>query len=42
MLSMILTKGILDEVEGALDFKRNIFTHDWPYTILIVLVSGGW
>lgn len=31
MLSMVLTKGILDEVEGALDFKKNIFTHDWPY-----------
>ena len=34
MLSMILTKGILDEVEGALDFKRNIFTHDWPYHLM--------
>ena len=31
MLSMVLTKGILDEVQGALDFKKNIFTHDWPY-----------
>lgn len=30
-LSRVLTKGILDEVEGALDFKRNIFPHDWPY-----------
>lgn len=25
MLSMVLTKGILDEVEGALDFKKKYF-----------------
>ena len=30
-LSRVLTKGILDEIEGALDFKRNIFPRDWPY-----------